>query len=990
MATQGDKDRGLRNRGLRDFLKDSFRPAELEMFLRLNGFAQVADAVNPNVGGVEYSFAVVRALDQRNWVDAEFFDRLAEERPAKDVEIRRLQRTWLGEGPEGPGGSGRPTRPCNLPLLSIGPLFKGRETFLDDLRRGLAAPDGRATAIEARQAVYGLGGVGKTRVAIEYAWRYARDYTALLFIFAPTAAEVRANLANLAGVLGVIAEGTSVEQQLATVLHWLAAHPGWLLILDSVDTEPAAQAVEELLVQLRAGHILITSRIANWSHAVQPLELDVLAAEAAVAFLMERAPQRREQSNDALQAAAIAGELDGLALALEQAGAYIDKLRLSFAEYLKRWEAKRAELLRWHNRRLMQQYPKSVAVTWLTTFAQLTETEQRLLEVLAWLAPEPIPLLLFEAEPLVQAIPEPRDALAGLMGYSLSRFDAPGNAVLVHRLVQEITRNRPFSRRRPEPRSWVRRLVERLTPRRRPEADHTVALEVALVAVCAVAPSDAEDIHSWEVWTALAAHAEAVSRLAEDTGLAELAGRLMSLVGLYRKTRGQFHAAEELARRVLAIAERSYGPDHPNVGIALSNLAELLQETNRLVEAGPLYDRALAIAQRSPESNQAIVAEALNNLAGFLRTTNRLADAETHYRRALAIGEQLYGPDHPHIARDLKNLAELLRITHRLDEAEPLYRRALAIDEQTYGTDHPVIANRINNLALLLRSANRLAEAEPHYRRALEINERSYGPDHPVIATALNNLAVLLKDTSRPAEAEPLFRRSLVIREQSLGRDHPHVATVLNNLAGLLRATDRPAEAEPLLRRAQAIDERSYGPDHPHVARSLNILALLLQATRRLAEAEPLFRRALAIYQRSYGSEHPEVAISLNNLAHLLAGRGDLAGAERLFRQALATNERALGPDHPSVATNLNNLALLLQSTRRLAEAEPLFRRGVQILSEFGRRTGHEHPNLSATLASYRRLLEAQGKTREQIKQLLQEFDGGVPIPTPAEGATGK
>ena len=199
----------------------------------------------------------------------------------------------------------------------------------------------------------------------------------------------------------------------------------------------------------------------------------MLAPADAEAFLLERTPHRRKPADDAVQAAAIARELDGLALALEQAGAYIDKLRLSFAEYLQRWEAKRPEVLRWHDPRLMQ-YPASVAITWETTFAQLTEPERRLLEVLAWLAPEPIPLFLFDAAPLAEAIPDPREALAGLAGYSLARFDAAGDAVLVHRLVQEITRGRI------------------------PEADRTAALQIALEAVNAVAAGDPEDVRTWE------------------------------------------------------------------------------------------------------------------------------------------------------------------------------------------------------------------------------------------------------------------------------------------------------------------------------------------------------------------------------------------------------------------------------------------------------------------------------------------------------------
>jgi tetratricopeptide (TPR) repeat protein len=756
------------------------------------------------------------------------------------AELAELRFPWEGPPPD--------HKPCNLPLVTIGPLFKGRETFLADLRDRLGAPDGRATAIVSRLAVHGLGGVGKTRAAIEYAWRYADEYTALLFVSAASAAELHANLAGLVGVLGTSAETASLDEQLAQVLGWLEANPGWLLIVDNVDTEEAARAIEELLARLQKGYVLITSRISKWSTAVGRLDLDLLAPAAAVAFLLERTPQRRKASDDAVQAATVAHELGGLALALEQAGAYIDALGFSFAEYLRRWEAGRAEVLRWHDPRLVR-YPASVAVTWGTTFAQLSVSERRLLEILSWLAPDPIPLILFDAAPLAEAIPRPREALAGLQRFSLARFDVAGDAVLVHRLVQEITKGRL------KPSSWVHWLVHMITRGRIPAADRTATLQVALKAVSAVTPGVVSDFRSWAVWTPLVAHAEAVSRYADDAGLAEPTARLMNQLGLYWRARGQFRAAEPLLRRALAIDERSRGPDHPDV------------------------------------------------------------------------------------ARDLNNLAMLLKSTGRLAEAEPLMRRTLAMVERSHGPDHPDVAIRLNNLALLLQDTGRLAEAEPLVRRALAIDERSRGPDHPVVAIRLNTLAVLLQNTGRLAEAEPLVRRALAIDERSRGPDHPDVARDLNNLAGLLQATDRPAEAEPLYRRVVEIleaslgsDERSRGPDHPNLATALNNLAVVLKATGRPAEAEPLYRRALAI------------------------------------------DERSLGPDHPVVATRLNNLALLLQDTDRPAEAEPLSKRGVQILIEFRRTTGHEHPKLQVALANYYGLLEASGKTPDEIKRQVIEL----------------
>jgi tetratricopeptide (TPR) repeat protein len=358
--------------------------------------------------------------------------------------------------------------------------------------------------------------------------------------------------------------------------------------------------------------VLITSRIGNWGAGVEPLDLDVLTPADAVAFLIERTPHRRKTDDGETNAAALAHELDGLALMLEHAGANIDKLRLSFAEYLDQWKAKRPEVLRWHDQHLMK-YPASVAVTWETTFAQLTEPERRLLDVLSWLAPDPIPLYLFGAEPLVEAIPDVRTALAALVGYSLARFDASGNAVLVHRLVQEITRGRV------------------------PAADRTSTLQLALNAVNDVAAGDPHDVRTWPIWQPLAAHAESVSRYADTAGIANPTDRLMTEIGRYWLNRGAFRQAEPLLRLALAIYEKRLGADHPYVATALNNLAQLLQATNRLSEAEPLMRRALSIDEASYGPEHSNVARNLNNLASLLQATNRPSEAEPLYHRAAQI-----------------------------------------------------------------------------------------------------------------------------------------------------------------------------------------------------------------------------------------------------------------------------------------------------------------------------------------------------------------
>lgn len=226
-------------------------------------------------------------------------------------------------------------------------------------------------------------------------------------------------------------------------LRWLREHSGWLLVLDNADSPEAAAAVEELLGQLQEGHVLVTSRLADWSGGIAALELDVLCEDDSIALLLERtAGRRREERTDEGDARALAHELGGLALALEQAGAFIGKLRVSLGDYLRRWRERERKVREWHDERLMK-YPRSVAVTWDTSVSQLQPPALALLRLLCWFAPEPIPRALMEtgvtrqvlAEGVQRLLPsaagpgppptEVEDALAALAGFSLLKWPPP-------------------------------------------------------------------------------------------------------------------------------------------------------------------------------------------------------------------------------------------------------------------------------------------------------------------------------------------------------------------------------------------------------------------------------------------------------------------------------------------------------------------------------------------------------------------------------------
>jgi tetratricopeptide (TPR) repeat protein len=659
----------------------------------------------------------------------------------------------------------RITRPCSLPFTSIGPLFKGRDQFLAEIRAILTRNEGRALA------VHGLGGVGKTRAVLEYAWKHMTEYTELLFVSAPSPADLRAGLAKLGDALALSWATTAVEEQAAEVLRFLEVHPGWLLIFDNVDSSDVAREILKWLVRLVAGHVLITTRISNWPAEVEARELSVLEEPSAVAFVLERTRNRPRRSDDDVQGALVARELGCLALALEHAGAYIDRLRLTFAEYLERWRQKRPDVLKWHEEHLMES-PASVAITWETTFARLSETEQRLLEVLAWLAPDPVPLSFLAAAPLVAVIAEPREAAAGLAAFSLARFEDAG--VVVHRLVQEVAR------------------------RRADEVERRASLRTALMsAMSLVAPERPQDVSSWPKWTPLAAHVASIVSHADEANIAEPTVPLMNRLGVYYHTRGQFRDAEPLYRRGLAIDEGHHGKDHPSVATQLNCLGKLLFDTNRRTEAEPLMRRALTIDEHAYGSDHEEVAMILNNLAELLRASSNFGEAEPLYQRALSIYQQRHGMNHPLVATVLNNLALLYNATDRLAEAEPLMRSALAIDEQSYGQDHPCVARDLNNLAHLLKASHRFTEAEPLMRRALAIDVRAYGTDHPEVAGCLDSLAELLVANGRFAEAEPLSRRSLEIvlsLTRSSGHEDPHLREALTSHSRVLVAMGNSVE----------------------------------------------------------------------------------------------------------------------------------------------------------------------------------------------------
>jgi tetratricopeptide (TPR) repeat protein len=663
------------------------------------------------------------------------------------------------------------------------PNFTGRDRMLEDLHEHLGAAGGVALT-----ALHGMGGVGKTQLATEYAHRFAPDYDVVWWIAAEQAALIPHQFAELASRMGVDPD-LQGSDAVAAVLDALANMARWLLVFDNAE-QPAE--LQPYRPSGGGGHVLITSRHPGWGGIGARVEVDVFARGESVLLLGRRIADLGDELADAL-----ADDLGDLPLALEQAAGYIETKGTPPERYLQLLRARREQLLG----------EGSVAdhvlldATWTLSLEQLEPAAVQLLQAASFLAPEPVPVGLFGVEDELEL----EDALGHLSEYALVRRS--GDTVTMHRLVQASVRRSLAADQRDE----VRRAAMRM--------------------LYAAVPADIRhEPAAWPPWERLLPHVLAITD-GDDAVRIEpfLTPWLLGRAGVYLEARGEPGEAKRLLERGLGMIEQALGPDDKALFQPLSDLGMVLIDLGAPDAARQVHERALRIGEQSFGPESAEVGQCLNNLAIALRQSGRAGEARPLLERALVIAEAGRGPTDPAVAAALSNLASALQDLGEPAAARPLLERALAIDEQTSGPEHPNVAQSLNNLAAVLMDLGEPEAARPLLERSLRITEDAYGPDHPLVAQRQSNLGQALRQAGDLAAAMPLLERALQITEEAYGPDHPTVAIRLTNLAFAISDLGAPERARPLLERALDITERTLGPGHPkYTARFQNLFQLLL------------------------------------------------------------------------------------------------------------------------------------------------------------------
>ena len=786
-------------------------------------------------------------------------------------------------------------------------FFTGREEILDTLYTYLR-PD-QAIALIQSHAMYGLGGVGKTQFAVEYAYRYALEYRAVFWISSESIETITASFLHIADLLK-LPECKEADQQriVLAVQRWLVAHKEWLLIWDNLED---LELLRRYMPLARQGSILITTRCQALGTLAQSLELSMMTVEEGILFLLRRGKILSSLStsehlqqfvarnpNEYTAAQVLVELMGGLPLALDQAGAYIEESGCSLATYLSFYKQQQVQLLA---RRGTSggNHPDFVVTTFSLIFKRIEQdypTAVELLRMCVFLHAEVIPDEIFvmngfhtmpELDSMRSGPSQFDQAMVALRTFSLVQRHTETHTFSIHRLIQAALEARIDEQERVELQRCVIRILNNLFP----EAAH----------------------ETWAQCERLLSHVLAcVATIQHHVGSRDLADVLRKAAD-YLRDRAQYEQSEALYQRALCVWEQILGSEDADVAYPLNGLALLYYNKGKYEQAEPLYQRALHIHEQALGPEDPLVASTLNNLALLYYRQGKYEQAEPLYQRALHIHEQALGPEDPLVASTLNNLAFFFFEQGKYEQAEQLSQRALHICEQICGPEDPLVAQPLYCLANFYVEQEKYEQAEPLYQRALHICEQALGPEHPNLSYSLIGLADLYREQEKYEQAEPLYQRALSIRESSLGPEHPLVAGPFIGLATFYREQGKYEQAKLLYQRALSIYEQALGPEHPKMAYALDGLAILYYQQGKYKEVEPLLQRSLALRQQHLSSHHPEVAETLHHLGCLHQIQQQTMKALLRYRQALMIREQTLGRYHSKTVKTRNALFCLLK-----------------------------------------------------------------------------
>ncbi|MFI7029784.1 FxSxx-COOH system tetratricopeptide repeat protein [Microbispora rosea] len=831
------------------------------------------------------------------------------------------------DSPQLPGSSSRVTRfPGRVPpVWDVPPrdaAFTGRNVPMETLRDRLLGGD--------PVVLHGLGGVGKTQIALEYAHRFKADYDVVWWIPAEQPELITTALAELAVRLGVRV-GDSVAgaaREAREALRRGEPYARWLLVFDNAD-DPL-----EVRDHLPGGpgHVIVTSRDQSWSAVATPLEVDVFTLEDSVEHLCRRVPGLG--SGDARQVADVLGRLP---LAVEQAAAWLAETGMAASDYIEQLRTRASDLL---TADPPPGYPHPVTATWNVSLARLRERSPaaaRLLQLCAFFSPEPISLSLLQGDEMIGSL-LPHDS------------SLRGEKLMLHRLIRDITR---FALAKAHPGGaaiQVNRLVQAMIKSQLTEGEAEKTRHVVHRVLVESLPGQGsvDDPENWPAYDLIWPHllaSEAEACTEEETR------QLLIDRVRYLWKRGEFDNALQLGRRLADFWEATFGESDRQRLQLLFNIANVLRSRGAHREACLLDEWTWDQQSGILGDGHPHTLMTAGGLAADLRALGEYNRALEMDMRTYARWNELFGEDNPRTLSSADNLATSYRLAGIPHSALSLRQDVLDRRLVVLGPAHPYTLFSAAGLAGDMRAAGRFRDSAELLRRTLDDYRESLGEDFIDTLGAARSLAVSLRKEGRPHDARLIAQETY----ERLRRLHPSAPGTMEaalELACCMSALEEKAGARDMVRKIHDTCRSHLGERHPTTLVAANNLTICLRGTGELAEAYELGAGTLAALRDVVGDAHPFTLSCMLNVANCAADLGRPHEARGLEQEASEGLALRLGPEHPGTLAAQVNLAISAEAAGRAEEAE---RRMAATVSAMRRVLGDDHPDVAAAL-SWRRL----------------------------------
>ncbi|KAL6825786.1 hypothetical protein J3E69DRAFT_335037 [Trichoderma sp. SZMC 28015] len=879
------------------------------------------------------------------------------------------------------------------------PDFVGRSAILDKIKLqfGLGQkPEHEPSQPRRRVSLYGLGGVGKTQIALAYAY-WIRDIhpdTSVFWVHASNADRFRAAYAFIAEKCEVPGRENPQADILFLVKRWLEEQNNmqWLMIIDNVDDielffpsqrsddlEEDRQQGDKLgryIPDCNHGSILTTTR--NKQVGVKfdqgsPL-IEVTKMTDVEAHQLIQGILKTEVSTD--EAFLLASKLEHLPLALAQATSFIQENTISISDYI--------QLLDEGDNALVDQLsesfepvgrdsetPHAVTATWVISFRQIEQNQPLASDTLCFLSSvhhQAIPHTLIEeyhrqrnseyaqgntSAGLIKAL--------GILKAFSFISEGKDKDIDMHRLVQLVTRKWLISSgRMPEIAERASRIVSSSLPfgkldtyqaclRYIPHINSVLAIEETNVktkkieralllhklAKCYYHKGEWENVERILLQTAKIQTQE----LGKENP--ETLSTMCELVTVYIE-QGRLKDAEDQVSQTIELKKQAQGQEHPATLESLDKLAITYSKLGRSKEAGDLHLHVLETRKRVLGEEHPATLRSMINLATIYIERGRLKEAEQETLKVLEIQKRVLGEQDMDTIICMSNLSEVYREQERLKESEDLAVQTAEICQRVAGESHPQTIRCTGNLAAVHQAQGQFKEAENLYLKTVEISKRVLGEEHQNTAAKMGNLALLYNSQGRWKEAEDLGLQAIRIMTNRLGQKHPDTLTGMNNLAGVYREQGRWKEAEDLWMQVMKARKEILGEEHPDTITTLGNIASVYWLQGRLREAEDLGLQAIRLNKSVLGEKHTKTLMFMNNLQLIYTKQKRWKEAEDLGMQVMEARKEMLGEEHPDTIVSIANIALLYIKQNRWKEAKDP---GLHAVRAAKIVLGDKHPN---------------------------------------------